>query len=109
LRFGFWTCSAAHSCTPCKRCRIAISFRWALSRIPAYVPNQTGLVRFQNQTAATEQGLLRVYAGADARRRMRRATDDLPSRRLKPDLFDSETALEQQAKAFARALRDCPR
>jgi hypothetical protein len=40
---------------------------------------------------------------------MRRATDDLPSRRLKPDLFDSETALEQQAKAFARALRDCPR
>ena len=28
--------------------------------------------------------------------------DDLPSRRLRPDLVDSETALEQ-AKAFARA------
>jgi hypothetical protein len=31
--------------------------------------------------------------------------DDLPSRRLRPDLVDSETALEQ-AKAFARAERD---
>jgi hypothetical protein len=30
--------------------------------------------------------------------------DDLPSRRLRPDLVDSETALEQ-AKAFARAER----
>ena len=28
--------------------------------------------------------------------------DDLPSRRLRPDLVDSETALEQ-AKVFARA------
>jgi hypothetical protein len=31
--------------------------------------------------------------------------DDLPSRRLRPDLVDSETALER-AKAFARAERD---
>ena len=30
--------------------------------------------------------------------------DDMPSRRLRPDLVDSETALEQ-AKAFARAER----
>jgi hypothetical protein len=30
--------------------------------------------------------------------------DDLPSRRLRPDLVDSETTLEQ-AKAFARAER----
>jgi hypothetical protein len=33
--------------------------------------------------------------------------DDLPSRRLRPDLIDSETALEE-AKAFARAERDGP-
>jgi hypothetical protein len=31
--------------------------------------------------------------------------DDLPSRRLRPDLLDSEQALEQ-AKAFARAERE---
>jgi hypothetical protein len=31
--------------------------------------------------------------------------EDLPSRRLRPDLVDGETALEQ-AKAFARAQRE---
>jgi hypothetical protein len=31
--------------------------------------------------------------------------EDLPGRRLRPDLVDSETALEQ-AKAFARAERE---
>ena len=34
--------------------------------------------------------------------------DDLPSRQLRPDLVNGETALEQ-ARAFARAERDRPR
>jgi hypothetical protein len=34
--------------------------------------------------------------------------DDLPSRRLRPDLVDGETALEQ-AKTFARTDPDRPR